>query len=163
MAPKTSALSTRPRGQLSCCPCGRHCMDIAESNILHLTLTLRRSRNRKHGCSAWPQHSKPRATSAQRSLPWPSAGNVQSAEQQGTNNLPWQRQNMVPLGCLREREARTMGCYLWLEDSCREGIWCSGITPAQHAGDPGLNPQRVHLDVSQLQLCGMCYAVSRAD
>ena len=25
------------------------------------------------------------------------------------------------------------------------GSWCSGITPAQHAGGPGLNPQRVHL------------------
>ena len=25
------------------------------------------------------------------------------------------------------------------------GTWCSGITPAQHAGGPGLNPQRVHL------------------
>ena len=23
------------------------------------------------------------------------------------------------------------------------GTWCSGITPAQHAGGPGLNPQRV--------------------
>ena len=25
------------------------------------------------------------------------------------------------------------------------GTWCSGITPAQHAGGPGLNPQCVHL------------------
>ena len=25
------------------------------------------------------------------------------------------------------------------------GTWCSGITPAQHAGGPGLNPQRVQL------------------
>ena len=25
-----------------------------------------------------------------------------------------------------------------------EGTWCSGITPAQHAGGPGFNPQRVH-------------------
>ena len=24
------------------------------------------------------------------------------------------------------------------------GTWCSGITPAQHAGGPGFNPQRVH-------------------
>ncbi len=24
------------------------------------------------------------------------------------------------------------------------GTWCSGITPAQHAGGPGLNPQCVH-------------------
>ena len=24
------------------------------------------------------------------------------------------------------------------------GTWCCGITPAQHAGGPGLNPQRVH-------------------
>ena len=26
-----------------------------------------------------------------------------------------------------------------------EGTWCSGITPAQHAGGPGFNPQCVHL------------------
>ena len=25
-----------------------------------------------------------------------------------------------------------------------KGTWCSGITPAQHAGGPGLNPQCVH-------------------
>ena len=25
-----------------------------------------------------------------------------------------------------------------------EGTWCSGITPAQHAGGPGFNPQRAH-------------------
>ena len=25
------------------------------------------------------------------------------------------------------------------------GTWCSGITPAQHAGGPGLNPQRVQV------------------
>jgi hypothetical protein len=25
-----------------------------------------------------------------------------------------------------------------------KGTWCSGITPAQHAGGPGFNPQRVH-------------------
>ena len=24
-----------------------------------------------------------------------------------------------------------------------EGTWCGGITPAQHAGGPGFNPQRV--------------------
>ena len=24
------------------------------------------------------------------------------------------------------------------------GTWCSGITPAQHAGGPGFNPQCVH-------------------
>jgi hypothetical protein len=27
------------------------------------------------------------------------------------------------------------------------GTWCSGITPAQHAGGPGFNPQCVHLHV----------------
>ena len=26
----------------------------------------------------------------------------------------------------------------------QQGTWCSGITPAQHAGGPGLNPQCVH-------------------
>ena len=25
-----------------------------------------------------------------------------------------------------------------------QGSWCSGITPAQHAGGPGFNPQSVH-------------------
>ena len=25
-----------------------------------------------------------------------------------------------------------------------KGTWCSGITPAQHAGGPGFNPQCVH-------------------
>ena len=25
-----------------------------------------------------------------------------------------------------------------------EGTWCGGITPAQHAGGPGFNPQRAH-------------------
>ena len=32
--------------------------------------------------------------------------------------------------------------YYWLTTS---GTWCSGITPAQHAGGPGFNPQCVHL------------------
>ena len=27
------------------------------------------------------------------------------------------------------------------------GTWCSGITPAQHAGGPGFNPQRVHISL----------------
>ena len=27
------------------------------------------------------------------------------------------------------------------------GTWCSGITPAQHAGGPGFNPQRVQFDL----------------
>ena len=26
-----------------------------------------------------------------------------------------------------------------------EGTWCSGITPAQHVGGPGFNPQCVHV------------------
>ena len=30
------------------------------------------------------------------------------------------------------------------EFNARKGTWCSGITPAQHAGGPGFNPQRVH-------------------
>ena len=29
------------------------------------------------------------------------------------------------------------------------GTWCSGITPAQHAGGPGLNPQCVHLSQTE--------------
>ena len=29
-------------------------------------------------------------------------------------------------------------------------MWCSGITPAQHAGGPGLNPQRVHASTHAL-------------
>ena len=27
--------------------------------------------------------------------------------------------------------------------------WCSGMTPAQHAGGPGLSPQRVHFEIYQ--------------
>ena len=30
-----------------------------------------------------------------------------------------------------------------------QGSWCSGITPAQHAGGPGFNPQCAHV----LMLC----------
>ena len=30
------------------------------------------------------------------------------------------------------------------QTSSQRGTWCSGITPAQHAGGPGFNPQRVH-------------------
>jgi hypothetical protein len=30
-----------------------------------------------------------------------------------------------------------------------KGTWCSGITPAQHAGGPGFNPQCVHIDSAQ--------------
>ena len=43
------------------------------------------------------------------------------------------------------------------------GTWCSGITPAQHAGGPGLNPQRVHFYATRFT-CGRaswkaCYLV----
>ena len=34
-----------------------------------------------------------------------------------------------------------------IDHFCRKnfkGTWCSGITPAQHAGGPGFNPQCVH-------------------
>ena len=33
-----------------------------------------------------------------------------------------------------------------------KGTWCSGITPAQHAGGPGFNPQRVHVLPSDVHL-----------
>ena len=32
----------------------------------------------------------------------------------------------------------------WIYLLKTSGTWCSGITPAQHAGGPGFNPQRVH-------------------
>ena len=32
----------------------------------------------------------------------------------------------------------------WCESAQSWGTWCSGITPAQHAGGPGFNPQCVH-------------------
>ena len=35
-----------------------------------------------------------------------------------------------------------------------QGSWCSGITPAQHAGGPGFNPQCVHL------LCSVVWALA---
>ena len=34
----------------------------------------------------------------------------------------------------------------------QRGTWCSGITPAQHAGGPGFNPQCVHLVAEALCL-----------
>ena len=48
------------------------------------------------------------------------------------------RQNTVAPCCLRAHNFE-LGCHEI------EGTWCSGITPAQHAGGPGLNPQCVHL------------------
>ena len=38
--------------------------------------------------------------------------------------------------------------FIWMRlgsPSPSKGSWCSGITPAQHAGGPGFNPQRVHI------------------
>ena len=42
-----------------------------------------------------------------------------------------------PHRCRRQRDA-------WSQS---RGTWCSGITPAQHAGGPGFNPQRVQFDL----------------
>ena len=52
------------------------------------------------------------------------------------------------------RNSRTCGSTLWFrEPSTRsgegalyllQGTWCSDIAPAQHAGDHGFKPQRVH-------------------
>ncbi len=36
-----------------------------------------------------------------------------------------------------------------LAATSRKGTWCSGITPAQHAGGPGFNPQCVHFGTCQ--------------
>ena len=33
------------------------------------------------------------------------------------------------------------------------GTWCSGITPAQHAGGSGLNPQCVHIIRHRVTSC----------
>ena len=47
------------------------------------------------------------------------------------------------------------------------GTWCSGITPAQHAGGPGLNPQCVHFTSAHacgsggLPLAGTCVLAGR--
>ena len=41
---------------------------------------------------------------------------------------------------LRVSTSRAADC----ESICALGTWCSGITPAQHAGGPGFNPQCVH-------------------
>ena len=35
-------------------------------------------------------------------------------------------------------------CQTYMASPGLEGTWCSGITPAQHAGGPGFNPQCVH-------------------
>lgn len=45
-----------------------------------------------------------------------------------------------PIGSCHPRRLHN---YAQLELSW--GTWCSGITPTQHAGGPGLNPQRVHV------------------
>ena len=33
-----------------------------------------------------------------------------------------------------------------------KGSWCSGITPAQHAGGPGFKPQRVHIALYAIEM-----------
>ena len=43
-------------------------------------------------------------------------------------------------GVAGELLARSVCCL----SMSRKGSWCSGITPAQHAGAPGLNPLTVH-------------------
>ena len=51
----------------------------------------------------------------------------------------------LSLGCVRAFSAFCECGRTFAGRQCSpEGTWCSGITPAQHAGGPGLNPQRVH-------------------
>ena len=38
-----------------------------------------------------------------------------------------------------------------LHSGCK-GTWCSGITPAQHAGGPGFNPQCAHYSLNRYNL-----------
>lgn len=51
--------------------------------------------------------------------------------------------------------SRASGCCVLrhIGQHCRKmeylGSWCGGITPAQHAGGPGLKPQRVHCAVAR--------------
>ena len=44
---------------------------------------------------------------------------------------------LLAIQSIPERWSRARLCY-------QSGTWCSGITPAQHAGGPGFNPQCVH-------------------
>ena len=55
--------------------------------------------------------------------------------------------NVLPDGAppLKGWKHRIIALVHW----SRLGMWCSGITPAQHAGGPGFNPQRVHFDTSR--------------
>ena len=51
------------------------------------------------------------------------------------------------LSAQRAARSRARQKPRWPPGACEgsKGTWCSGITPAQHAGGPGLNPQCVHL------------------
>ena len=51
--------------------------------------------------------------------------------------------NACPSPLLRIFLYTTSGCVV--VNTTFKGTWCSGITPAQHAGGPGFNPQRVHV------------------
>ena len=55
------------------------------------------------------------------------------------NNVP-----LLPPAAPRGRDAIGRGPEKTPKTCSQRGTWCSGITPAQHAGGPGFNPQRVH-------------------
>ena len=56
------------------------------------------------------------------------------------------RSTSVPSASPRLPHKRGEMLRIWkkIRDLCAWGTWCSGITPAQHAGGPGFNPQCVH-------------------
>ena len=58
----------------------------------------------------------------------------------------WGDIGTLRLGCVQARVvANTVGVF-----PVYTGTWCSGITPAQHAGGPGFNPQCVQFLSQQL-------------
>ena len=56
-----------------------------------------------------------------------------------------------PTAVISQRGACCLSCASQRANEARgPGTWCSGITPAQHAGGPGFNPQCVHILSPQL-------------
>ena len=97
-----------------------------------------------------PKFQKPMVFST--FYPMPPRGILKSLPKSGqTANLlkPWVneddcRQKWGRVGCSRIHGPRILFIFAVFEIHEQMGTWCSGITPAQHAGGPGFNPQRVH-------------------
>ena len=72
-------------------------------------------------------------------------------------------------GCSRDanRQEQLQAHSLNIWPDIFKGTWCSGITPAQHAGGPGFNPQRVHGGVqgdllARSERCDLWHGLSKS-